>query len=114
MTESRIWHHSLNARPLSCLVKAIQFVHAHDRNEFHLQRDLELSHSEYANFQKLRYWGLVAQVPEKRGLLADHEMGRHVLARRDRHAGERGDPGQSPNRLVRAAHPHQRIAREDS
>ena len=26
---------------------------------FHLQHDLELTKSEYANFQKLRYWGLI-------------------------------------------------------
>lgn len=26
---------------------------------FHLQKDLELTSNQYANFQKLRYWGLV-------------------------------------------------------
>ena len=67
MTESHIWHHTLTPGLVSCLVKAIQFVHAHDRNEFHLQRDLDLSHTEYANFRKLRYWRLVAQVDGKRG-----------------------------------------------
>ena len=48
-------------------MKAVQFGHKHNRNEFHLQRDLDLSHSEYANFQKLCYWGLVAQADGKRG-----------------------------------------------
>jgi hypothetical protein len=67
MTESRIWTHHLTPGLVSCLVKAIQFVRANDRNEFHLQRDLNLTHSEFTNFQKLRHWALVAQVKDKRG-----------------------------------------------
>jgi hypothetical protein len=67
MTESRIWHHTLTPGLVSCLVKAIQFVHEHNRSEFHLQRDLPLTHSEFTNVQKLRHWGLVAQVDGKRG-----------------------------------------------
>jgi len=67
MIESRIWHHTLTPGLVSCIVKAIQFVHAHNRNEFHLQRDLPLSHSEFTNFQKLRHWALVAQIKDKRG-----------------------------------------------
>jgi hypothetical protein len=67
MNDPRIWHHTLTPGLVSCLVKAIQFVHAHNRNEFHLQRDLDLSHSEYANFQKLRYFALVHPIEGKRG-----------------------------------------------
>lgn len=52
---------------VSCLSKAIEFVHANNRNEFHLQRDLNLTKTEFANFQKLRYFALVAQVEGKDG-----------------------------------------------
>lgn len=47
--------HSLSANMVKILKKAatrFPFV------EFHLQKDIELTHSQYANFQKLRYWGL--------------------------------------------------------
>lgn len=31
-------------------------------NPFHLQKDLNLTKNQYANFQKLRYWGLVERI----------------------------------------------------
>jgi hypothetical protein len=65
--ESRIWRHRLTPGLVSYLVKAVQFVHAHNHNEFHLQRDLHLSVTENANWQKLRYWGLTAKVEGQRG-----------------------------------------------
>ncbi len=52
---------------VSCLSKAIEFVHSHNKNEFHLQRDLTLTKTEYNNFQKLRYFGLCVQVEGKLG-----------------------------------------------
>lgn len=36
-------------------------------NQVHLQRDLELDKNAYNNFQKLRYFGLVAKVKEQSG-----------------------------------------------
>lgn len=35
--------------------------------DFHLQKDLDLTKNQYANFQKLKYWGLVKQVKDKAG-----------------------------------------------
>ncbi len=68
------WKHRLTPGLVSCLSKAIEFVHANNRNEFHLQRDLDLSKTEFANFQKLRYFALVAQVEGKDGywLITSH------------------------------------------
>ena len=62
------FEHSLSSGIVSALVKAIQYVHKAGKNEFHLQRDLtDLTKSEYANFQKLRFHALVAKVDEKAG-----------------------------------------------
>jgi hypothetical protein len=47
------WH-TLNPGLVSVLVKCIQFVHEHEKNEFHLQHDLHLSVNEFSNFTKLR------------------------------------------------------------
>lgn len=38
---------------------------------FHLQQDLDLTHNEYANFQKLRYWSLA----EKYTTTSGHHIG---------------------------------------
>lgn len=47
--------HSLTARFIDILKKAMNT----GLDSFHLQKDLTLTKNEYANFQKLRYWGLV-------------------------------------------------------
>ena len=60
------WH-TLNPGLVSILVKAIQFVHAAGKNEFHLQKDLHLSVNEFSNFTKLRFHALVAKVDGKPG-----------------------------------------------
>ena len=60
------WH-TLNPGLVSILVKAIQFVHARGRNDFHLQKDLHLSVNEFSNFTKLRFHALVAKVNGKPG-----------------------------------------------
>ena len=49
--------HSFNGPLAGILLKvAVKFSVG---QPFHLQRDLDLCKSEYCNFQKLRYWGLV-------------------------------------------------------
>ena len=60
------WH-TLNPGLVSVLIKCIQFVHDHNKNEFHLQRDLHLSVNEFSNFTKLRFHALVAKVDNKPG-----------------------------------------------
>lgn len=60
------WH-TLNPGLVSVLIKCIQFVHDHNKNEFHLQRDLHLSVNEFSNFTKLRFHALVARVEGKDG-----------------------------------------------
>lgn len=50
--------HSLTPGLVGVLVKAIQFVHQKNKNEFHY-RDLNLNYSEASNLQKLRLHGLI-------------------------------------------------------
>jgi hypothetical protein len=62
------YKHTLSSGLVSSLIKAIQFVHRVNKNEFHLQHDLtSLTKNEYNNFQKLRFHGLVAKVDSKAG-----------------------------------------------
>ena len=60
------WH-TLNPGLVSVLIKCIQFVHDHNKNEFHLQNDLHLNVNEFSNFTKLRFHALVAKVEDKPG-----------------------------------------------
>jgi len=53
------WHR-LTPGLVSVLIEAIKFVHEHNKNRFHLQRDLNLTKTQYNNAQKLRYHGLIA------------------------------------------------------
>jgi len=64
---TKAYFHTLNSGLVSILVKAIQFVHEHNRNEFHLQKDLHLTVNEFCNLTKLRFHGLVAKVDGKPG-----------------------------------------------
>ena len=52
---------------VAVLIQCIQWVHQHDRNEFHLQNDLHLSFKENSNFSKLRQHALVAKIDGKPG-----------------------------------------------
>jgi hypothetical protein len=63
----KIWEHTLTPGLVSVLVEAIKFVHRAGKNEFHLQRDLDLSKTAYNNAQKLRYHALIAKIEEKPG-----------------------------------------------
>ena len=49
---------------LTLLTKLHKAIKKHKRNSIHLQKDMELTKNEYANFQKLRYNGLVAHAVE--------------------------------------------------
>lgn len=50
----------LNSGLVRILIKAVIAVHRNNENRFHLQRDLDLSKTEYNNAQKNRYHGLIA------------------------------------------------------
>lgn len=54
------WH-SLTSGLVGDLIKAIEFVKKNNKNSFHLANDLQLSKSEYNNFQKLRFHALIAK-----------------------------------------------------
>ena len=59
--------HNLNPGLVSVLIKAIQFVHASGKNEFHLQNDLHLNVNQFCNVTKLRFHALIAKVDGKPG-----------------------------------------------
>jgi hypothetical protein len=112
--ESRIWTHRLTPGLISALIKAIHFVHAHNRNEFHLQRDLDFTHSEFTNFQKIKALGARSPDRRKARVLVHHPGGGDVLARRSRHAGMGTDAGQPPYRQIDGTRPDLTLPREDT
>lgn len=63
----KMWWHMLTPGLVGDLIKAIEFVKRNGKNEFHLQKNLNLSKTEFTNFQKLRYHGLITQVKGKVG-----------------------------------------------
>jgi hypothetical protein len=63
----KMFWHTLNSGLVTTLIQCIQFVHANNRNEFHLQNDLHLTVNQFSNFTKLRFHALVAKVDGKPG-----------------------------------------------
>ena len=59
---SNTHEHSLTIGLIGILRKLGLKVKTKNDNRIHIQRDLELSHSEFCNLQKLRYWGLIFKV----------------------------------------------------
>lgn len=57
----KIHTHNLTSGLVRILVKIIEKVKETNKNKVHLQRDLNLTHNEFANLQKLRYFGLIAK-----------------------------------------------------
>lgn len=55
----KYWH-SITPGLVSVLTKCYDYVKEHDLNRFKMN-ELKLSHSEYGNFQKLRFHGLIAK-----------------------------------------------------
>ena len=60
----RVHAHNLTSGLVRILVKIIKKVKSTNKNKVHLQRDLDLTHNEFANLQKLRYFGLIAKFKE--------------------------------------------------
>ena len=59
----KMYWHRLTPVLARSLVKAYSFVSGKGENKFD-KKDLNLSHSEYGNFQKLRFHGLIAKYKE--------------------------------------------------
>lgn len=55
----------LNSGLVHSLILAIQAVHRNGKNQFHYMNDLTLGHTAAANFQKLRFHGLIAHADEE-------------------------------------------------
>lgn len=60
------WH-KLTPLLVNGLVKMKQKIINKNENRIHLQNDLNLSKTEYNNFQKLRFHGLIAHYKDKNG-----------------------------------------------
>ena len=76
--------HNLSSGLVSTLSKFAHAVIESGKNNVHLTYDmldphLKLTHNEHANFQKLRFFGLVAKVRDSEG---KHIPGRWLLTRR--------------------------------
>lgn len=62
----KMFWHNITPGLVGCLIKAIEYVKKNG-NHFNLQKDLNLSKTEYNNFQKLRFHGLIAHSGDKVG-----------------------------------------------
>lgn len=75
----RTWAHQLTPGLVGALATFALAVRQHERNDLHLERDLELTYTQRANFTKLRFFGLVAKVRDGEG---QRLAGRWLLTRR--------------------------------
>lgn len=71
----KIWKHRLTPGLVNIFMKFVEAIKSKGINNVHLQDEVHLTKNEYNNFQKLRYFGLVAKgektgnwVLTKRGL----------------------------------------------
>lgn len=58
----KAYWHTLTPGLVSTLIRMIQAVKTKGVNEIHLQKEVEMTKNQYNNFQKLRFFGLVAKV----------------------------------------------------
>lgn len=72
------WEHRLTPGLAAILIKFAQKVKSTGKNDVHVRQDIGLTASEYNNFQKLRYFGLVAKVRDAE----DNHVGGHWLLTR--------------------------------
>lgn len=56
--------HILTPGLISILAEIIWAVKRKDKNCVHIQRDLNLTHSQFCNLQKLKYWNLITHYKE--------------------------------------------------
>jgi len=74
----KIYKHSLTPGLVIILTKFGEAVCLKGENKVHVQQDLRLSNSEFGNYQKLRYFGLIAHYKNYLGL---REQGYWLLTR---------------------------------
>lgn len=74
----RIFKHSLSLGLIIVLTKIGEAVKYKGDNKIHMQGDLALTNTEFGNYQKLRYWGLIAKYKDENG---HHEKGFWLLTR---------------------------------
>jgi hypothetical protein len=75
-----IHNHRLSKGLIISLVKFRKAVIENNCNEIHVQSKLKFTYSEYCNFQKLRYHGLIAKVKDKE--TGERKFGVWLLTRR--------------------------------
>jgi hypothetical protein len=75
----RIYKQSLSVGLVITLTKFGEAVYQKRENKVHVQQDLRLSNSEFGNYQKLRYWGLIVKWENVEGI---HEQGWWILTHR--------------------------------
>ena len=71
--------HTLSKGIVTSLIKMKHKIREKNQNKIHLIQDLGLSNYEYNNFQKLRYFGLVAKVKDP--ITKNNEKGYYLLTR---------------------------------
>lgn len=76
--QMKVWQHRLTPGLVKLLIKFVAGVRASGKNDVHIQKELDLTRSEDANFQKLRYFGLVAKVM----VGGVHQKGHWLITRR--------------------------------
>ena len=74
----KIFKHSLTPGLVIILTKIGEAVCLKGENKVHVQQDLRLSNSEFGNYQKLRYFGLIAHYKNNMGF---REQGCWLLTR---------------------------------
>ncbi len=75
----RVWRHSLTRGLVDVLLLFIGAVKSKGMNSVHLQQDMNLSKNQYANFQKLHYFGLVAKDRDRSGYWVITRLGGDFL-----------------------------------
>lgn len=63
---NKYWH-NLTRGLVDSFIKFSLAVRSKNANSVHLQTDVQLTKNQYNNFQKLRFFGLVAKVKDKNG-----------------------------------------------
>ena len=63
----KIWEHSLSPGLVKTLIKFANAIKRKKENDIDLQKEAGFNLNEYNNFQKLRYFGLVAKIEGEAG-----------------------------------------------
>lgn len=75
----KIWQQNLTQGLVEAFIVFSRTLKKIGKNEAHLQTDVNFSKNQYNNFQKLRYFGLVAKVKKADGT---HKSGYWLLTRK--------------------------------